>query len=358
MKNKKGGNQNKDVSLDYKFKRINAFLVVLMVVIIAVFFVLRSNGFFSNTCGDGTFIGNCSEDKPYYCNEDHFLTKEADVCRCPGEMNYSEGVCSTDYERGEIHKSFDYYVHGEEEEVSIFLYQGVEEYVEGISRVYDSTESDVSLRDIKLFIINDPIQKNYLMHLVKKIQNIDRDKTDQARIAVSIVQRIPYGFSNQSLKGIFSKEVSYSRYPYEVLYEGKGVCGERSELLVFLLRELGFGTAIFNFPEDNHQAVGIKCPISESFDGSEYCFIETTAPSIISSDKNNYIGRTKFEGDYEIIPISNGDSLPQGLDEYDDSKTWIKLGKILEEKEELNFFRYYRRRALAEKYGLNGFGTR
>lgn len=68
-------------------------------------------------------------------------------------------------------------------------------------------------------------------------------------------------------------------YPYEVLYEEKGVCQDKSYLAYRLLKELGYGVAIFLFPDpkDNHMAVGVRCPAQYSNYDSGYCFLETTS---------------------------------------------------------------------------------
>ncbi|MFW6283467.1 MAG: hypothetical protein ACOC1P_05445 [Minisyncoccales bacterium] len=336
-------------------RQILALLIVLIVILVSVFFVAEANGFFYKGCGDGTPYLECSSDKPYFCNEQGVLVKKADVCGCPEIMNYTEGICYTSYESGEIFRSFDYYVHGEKGEIEMFVFKGIADNLSDIPRSYDFGNLTPSRREVKLDIIDNELQEVYLKDLVKKIQNIDSDKVEQARIAISLVQRIPYGFSDKKTKiqdiGFF-----HSRYPYEVLYENEGVCGEKSELLIFLLREIGFGTAIFHFPEDNHEAVGIRCPVSESYDNTGYCFVETTASSILSSQKNNYISSVELSTWPRMIFISHGDSLPKGLDEYQDSEAWISLRKRQIQEGELNFFRYYRKKGLEEKYGLNGHG--
>lgn len=65
-------------------------------------------------------------------------------------------------------------------------------------------------------------------------------------------------------------------YPFETLYLQKGICSDTTFLAVSWLRELGYGAAILDFPESNHSAAGIACPLSDSLDLSGYCYIETT----------------------------------------------------------------------------------
>ncbi len=68
----------------------------------------------------------------------------------------------------------------------------------------------------------------------------------------------------------------YMKYPYEVLYENKGVCGGKSFLAVLLFDRLGYGTSLFEFKEDNHLAAGIKCDKQYSNYNSGYCYAEST----------------------------------------------------------------------------------
>ena len=65
-------------------------------------------------------------------------------------------------------------------------------------------------------------------------------------------------------------------YPYESLYLKKGVCSDKTFLALALIRELGYGGAILDFPDINHSALGLSCPLEYSVRGSGYCFVETT----------------------------------------------------------------------------------
>ena len=67
-------------------------------------------------------------------------------------------------------------------------------------------------------------------------------------------------------------------YPYETLFEQKGVCSDKSFLAVALLRELGYGAALFEYESANHMAIGVQCPLEYSTNNTGYCFAETTAP--------------------------------------------------------------------------------
>ena len=154
-------------------------------------------------------------------------------------------------------------------------------------------------------------------------------------------------------KGRF--QVRLSRYPYQTLEEHFGSCECKSELLVFLLRELGFEVGLFYYQEENHEAVGIKCPLKYSLNNTGYCFIETTLPAPISYSEGRYqgIGGSSMLGDYtEFTFISEGISLGDNLGDYSDAKSLGRLVDKIDEKGYLNFFEKVRLNNLREKYEL------
>lgn len=186
-------------------------------------------------------------------------------------------------------------------------------------------------------------QKKELLTLVEKIKKQTSNKDDQARIATSIVQNIPYDWEGFTTNDLGAK------YPYEVLYTMSGVCGEKSELLVFLLSELGFGVAIFEYDMESHRAVGIKCPIQYSYQNSGYCFIETTNPTIITDSSGEYINTGQLGSPSEIIIISEGISFDSVSEEYNDAKEYnalIAKGTVLNHTDYLKWI------GLSNKYGI------
>jgi hypothetical protein len=93
-----------------------------------------------------------------------------------------------------------------------------------------------------------------------------------AEFIISLVQYIPYDFAKVSSSLVNTNPY----YPYETLYLNKGVCSDKTFLGIMILRELGYGSAILDFPEANHSALGISCKQEYSVNNSGYCFIETT----------------------------------------------------------------------------------
>ena len=106
------------------------------------------------------------------------------------------------------------------------------------------------------------------------------NENQMVEFVAAFVQTIPYdqGKLERRESGLAGATEKIT-YPYEVLYDNTGVCQDKSYLAYSLLKELGYGVAIFLFPdpEDNHMAVGVQCPLQYSNYDSGYCFIETTS---------------------------------------------------------------------------------
>lgn len=88
----------------------------------------------------------------------------------------------------------------------------------------------------------------------------------------SFVQYIPYDHDKVTASGTNANPY----FPYETIYLNRGVCSDKTFLALVLLRQLGYGAAILDFPERNHTALGVACPVEYSLNGSGYCFGETT----------------------------------------------------------------------------------
>ena len=342
--------KNKEI----KNKKPKYIIFVLIALVILTFLALSMALFEKKfekipTCGDGTFYNTCSLDKPYYC-EEGILIEKASICGCPKFLPKKEGnFCISEYSKNPKSTPLNYFLRGQEYNVSFIVYEGVYNYVTNLSRFVTSYEEEVPFRsDFKQKAINEEIQKEFLLLLVKKIQNLaPNDKTEQARIAISLVQNIPYG-SPQKKMVFGGIEIDYSKYPYEVLYDNEGICGEKSQLLTFLLKELGYGVSIFYFSEENHEAVGIACPLLNSFYGSSYCFVETSGPAIITDFSMEFSNRIKLRSQPEIILISEGISLPKRIYEYKDAEHLNNIRK----RNILGILNLWRFNTLKEKYNL------
>jgi len=99
-------------------------------------------------------------------------------------------------------------------------------------------------------------------------QNWSEDQL--AEFVLALVQYIPYD------QGKLQADNLQPFYPYETLYLKRGICSDKTFLAVALLRRLGYGAAILDFPDINLTAAGVACPREHSLNDSGYCFIETT----------------------------------------------------------------------------------
>ena len=237
-----------------------------------------------------------------------------------------------------------YILNGEYEQIEYTAYKGLNDYLASLPRTISYYTVPPTTKDFIMRNINQKEQKEFLMPLVNTIKNITVDTDEQAKISISIVQTIPYDWSGFTTGSLTSK------YPYEVLYTQRGVCGEKSELLVFLLRELGYGVATFEFTD--HRAVGVKCPIQYSYDGTGYCFVESTSPTIITDSEGDYVGTGKL-GSYTMIVIADGKPLMNISEEYYDAKEFNRLNEVAQSSGGiLNDYDYYKWWELVNKYGI------
>lgn len=90
---------------------------------------------------------------------------------------------------------------------------------------------------------------------------------DFVEFVMALIQYLPYDFSKKS--------TDPQNFPYETLYTGTGICSDTTFLAVLILRKLGYGAAIFDYPDVKHSAAAIACSQNSSYN-SGYCFIETT----------------------------------------------------------------------------------
>jgi predicted nucleic acid binding AN1-type Zn finger protein len=334
-----------------KKKWLFILIIIAAVAIILVLAFWRSSEKVTAipTCGDGTFYNTCSLDKPYYC-DNGILIENVSACGCPDYLSVSGNSCISIYQSGQKLLNLKYVVDGKNGSIDLELYRGLTTYLSTLpnSIIYRNGQQPVRA-DFKLMRIEEPNQEVLIMPLIKEIENLaPNDKVAQARIAISLVQNIQWGSSDGEV-AFGNQTVGDSRYPYEVLYDNQGLCGEKSELLAEILKNIGYGTALFYYPYENHETLGIKCPVEESLRNSGYCFVETSGPSILSDSSIEYAGGTTLKSSPEIILISNGISLPSGLDEYSDAEL---LGD-LRNQSSLGPINSYKFSQLEKKYGLS-----
>lgn len=228
-----------------------------------------------------------------------------------------------------------YTLRGENGKIHFPLELELKNYLSNLPREYYCEPKCPTETEIELRYLNDSRQKEVLRDLASLIRSKTTSSDDQARIAISLVQKIPYDWEG------FKSNQGINSYPYEVIYDNKGVCGEKSKLLAFLLRELDFGVSLISFKDENHMAVGVKCPIQYSFKNTGYCFIEATGITIMTDSQNGIIVIDEA-GNEEIaqllstpviLQMSDGNSLDSVLEEYNDAQEWFRINGIFQSPE-------------------------
>ena len=335
-------------------KEVIVLVAICLLTFIGLIYVLFFGNISLFKCGDRTSYNACSELKPYFC-ESGKLIEKASVCGCPDLLNASEESCISNFIGGEKDISLNYVLRGKKGVIDFVAYENLSNYLSKLPRYIDSSENEnPSLFDFKIKSLDEKQQRELLLPLVIGIQNLANSKEDQARIAISLVQNIPFGESNKTAR-FGNLPLPYQRYPYEVLYDNEGVCGEKSELLVFLLREIGYDSAFMHYFLENHEAVGIKCPVWKSFNNTGYCFIETTGPAIISDYKTEYVVFGKLVSQPEIIPFEGELSFGNGFYEFRDATALNNIREAIRKSGEINFIQHIKFQNLKEKYGLKVF---
>jgi hypothetical protein len=224
---------------------------------------------------------------------------------------------------------YGYVLRGIHGHIPYTVYGGLNDYLKGLPRsisYYTTKPTDIDFINRDL---NDENQKQLLDPLVEQIKSITPNQDDQARIAVSLVQNINYdtvAFKSGNIEG---------KYPYEVLYTECGVCSQKSELLAYLLRSLGYGVVIFRFDSSGnfagHDTIGLKCPQQYSYKDTGYCFVESTAPTIITDSNGDYIisgngdATAKLPYTFKTLNICDGNSFDSVSEEYNDNTDYQNL---------------------------------
>lgn len=217
---------------------------------------------------------------------------------------------AADLETGRIKQIYPYTIRSLSQFLYYDTYDGVNTYLQ--NRYPDRPTDFYNVSTLETYYrdyVNDPVQKKYLDDLIDNIHDRSELPQERARIAISLVQHIPY------------KVTSRTYYPYEVLYYDAGKCEDKSILLAYVLSHMGYGTALLLYYPEHHMALGLKCPKQFSVSKSGYCFVETTTPSIMTFNNGTYTGVGRLTSQPEIIRISDGNSFEQAEEEYTDARS-------------------------------------
>jgi len=108
---------------------------------------------------------------------------------------------------------------------------------------------------------------NLLRDLKKLSDQAGYSSSEYLEFVLAFIQYIPYDTSKT--------ENSPQNFPYETLYKNSGICSDKTFLAVLMLRKMGYGSAVFDYPDIKHSAAAVSCSGQSSY-SSGYCFVETT----------------------------------------------------------------------------------
>jgi hypothetical protein len=167
-------------------------------------------------------------------------------------------------------------------------------------------------------------QREGLQPLVNWLNKKVKKSDDRVRAAASLVQNIPYDYN----KATGEEEVATgrkhgTRYPYETLYENSGICGEKSFLIAYLLKEFGYGTATMVFFSPLHRVAAVKCAPEYDFRDTGYCIIQPNYRKMIT-----FGGSQEVEDPDQIDVLSDGKTFGAKKDYSDSRKYWEIMNSI------------------------------
>lgn len=178
---------------------------------------------------------------------------------------------------------FKWTYHKKPQELKLTLYKSVYDFYRSGPKEYTYTgelPKNWEEEYYGMFVTPNPVDRT-IPDLAAGLKNLavrDRLSEDQTvEFVLAFVQSIPY---DEVRAAAIEKDTGTEKpnYPYEALYDNKGVCSDKSFLLTAILREMSYGTALFEYKDEKHIAVGIQCPIDKSNYNSGFCYAETTQP--------------------------------------------------------------------------------
>ncbi len=235
-------------------------------------------------------------------------------------------------------------------------YGGVNDYFRSKEHVYNpDTESGIVVIT-ELFY--DDYNTIYMNDLIKEIEQSYSGKENQARFIISMVQNIKYDDDRADCILNLCEDATDWQYPYETLYLNTGVCSDKSILMAYMLREIGYDVVLFQFECDGgegagHMAVGIKSGLSYDFRDTGYAYIESTLPTIITQEADSYFVGTCDSVKFSMIDVSDGYLMLDVSEEYQDAMRMLELETISASNDNtLEEDDYNEWENLCDKYGL------
>jgi hypothetical protein len=228
-------------------------------------------------------------------------------------------LSTINYKTGKQTKQFKYILNGNMNNITFDMYYGIMNKISSDTHPYScmrytydtSPCNNTEIEKYYIGYIENQLQTTEIKSFADQIKKQTPDKPQQAKIVISLVQNIPYNWSE------INSNSTHQYFPYETLFNNMGICSDKSLLLASLLKELEFDTILFDFKLERHMAVGIKCDPEYQYKTTGYCFVESTTPSIITDSSGDYVNVGKLTSDPIIYHISSGTILNVN-EEYND----------------------------------------
>ena len=225
-------------------------------------------------------------------------------------------LSDADYRQSPKTTSFSYVIDGNRRFMNFTTFGGLSDFFSSKSHSYHYDPDNGVIMDL----LENEVQNENMRLFIDMIRKRSITSDDQAKIAISLVQRIPYNGNR------YSRTATEWYYPYETVHNDKGSAADKSVLLAYILNELGFETVLFEFP--SHMAVGVKSSSRYSFYDTGYAFIETTRPTIITYEPDTSYGGFSISQNPRIIHLSGGKRVLDVSAEYGDAMRMKQLEEM------------------------------
>ncbi len=203
------------------------------------------------------------------------ITSEVTVLSSPSQQAQSQVPVATTFSDADFRQfpkttSFSYVIDGNRRSLDFTTFGGLSDFFSSRSHSYHYDPENGVIMDL----LENQIQNDYMRPFIETIRIRSITSDEQAKIAISLVQRIPDNGNR------YARTTTEWYYPYETLHNNMGSGADKSVLLAYILNELGFETVLFEFSD--HLAVGVKSSSRYSFSGTGYALVEAAGPTIIT----------------------------------------------------------------------------
>lgn len=288
-------------------------------------------------------------------NKLYFLNRPADAFQIM--RNFGLGITNNDlYQISEYklgHKvSYNWRYQNNNYNLDYYFDTDVYNLYKNDPKVYSYSSDNIpdDLRDsyYSMFLKRNELDNDSIGLLYKLKEKAEKNSffgDEKIEFIVSFIQHINYDTEKAK------SDYPIANFPFETLYLNRGVCTDTSFLAVYWLRYLGYGTAILDFPDSFHSALGIECEVSYSINDSGFCYVETTnyfpfgiVPASLSQGQA-IVSEDKINDSFSV------DNL--GKLEIRQKQTGLKYYSISDNKEVLNKIVDYRDKIEISKQNLD-----